>query len=203
MDSLFSRLVFCALACWLMGSPAMSNAQTGSETLLVAPPRDWDVATNRRDRGLSVVQYVPPGQTLEDWDDMVQVQIFHGLVDLGPSRFLSSMLANYSAVCAPVGASEPEFGRDSPFPSATQMMLCGRNADSNLGEVALFKAIQGRESLYAVARVWRGIAFELSAMPLGERVLADWAALLDRVRLCDNADPAAPCPVPGGSSGNR
>lgn len=194
------RHCLCLLALLSFPGQAWSQGNTAGagEMLLVSPPLDWQVAGTRKERGLSVVQYVPPGQSGDDWQDMIQVQIFQGVVDLGPGRFLETMLANYHAVCQPIGASPEQTAVESGYPAATQIMLCGRNAESNLGEIAMFKAIQGREGLYAVARAWRGIAFDIEARPLSDATLARWAAFLDRVRLCDKRIPATACPPPAG-----
>lgn len=165
--------------------------------LVLTPPAGWRVAMQERRADMFVVQYVPAGQGADDWQEMIQAQVFFNVTGLAPEDYLESLLGLYREDCDPIGAGPLESNEIAGYPTSSRFLLCGRNRHDNLGEVALVKAIQGRESLYAINRAWRGIAFDLDHLPVSTEVLEDWARLIGAARLCDHRSTTAPCPEAG------
>lgn len=170
------------------------GAGTRTEVLMLVPPPGWELAMNQRNDQMFVIQYVPPGQSVDNWREMVQAQIFFGVVDLAPTEFLDNMHALYADACQGVRAEPNQLTYDFGYATSQRVLACGRNAHDNLGGVSMFKAIQGRESLYAITRAWRGPAYNPSNLPVSTETLAAWADFFTSIRLCDNRNPNAPCP---------
>ncbi len=178
--------------------PARAQDEAPSQShefLIMTPPEGWELAHQQRGRDMFVVQYVPPGETVEDWRQMVQAQVFLGVTGLEPNEFLDNMLELYRSNCDPVGAAPPEIRHVQGYAVSRRVLACGRNKGDNLGTVSLFKVIQGRDALYAINRAWRGPAFDPNRLPISKDMLERWAGFVAGVRLCDGRNPLAPCPT--------
>lgn len=185
----------CLAAAALTGPAVAAQEEAAGEILMLTPPEGWIVAFQAREQQMYVVQYLPPGQNGENWDQMVQAQVFFGITALPPIQFLDNMQGLYEEACESVRAGPTDEWRGRGYSAAVRLMVCGRNPYDERGEVAMFKVIQGKESLYAVNRIWRGAPFAVEEPPLGEETLAQWAAFLAGVRLCDSRDPELRCPA--------
>lgn len=201
-----NRLLWIAVALAALSRPSVAVSQetpdapapqrTGTEMLVLTPPKDWRLAFRERRDDMFVVQYAPPEARGEDWRDMVQAQVFLGVTGLAPEAYLDQLVEFYARACDPIGAGATDVGDVAGYPFASKVLLCGRNRETGRGSVMLFKVIAGREALYAVTRAWRGTAFDLDRAPISRGELADWAYYLAGARLCDLASAETPCRAP-------
>jgi len=76
---------------------------------------------------------------------------------------------------------------------AGRTFFCGSDKVNGEGEIAVFKVIAGKNGLYTVNRAWRGPAFDTANPPIDVEMMDEWATYFGTVRLCDDANRAAPC----------
>lgn len=164
------------------------------ENLLLTPPAGWELGFSDRDDDQSVYEYLPAGQELENWGELMTVQVFFELRNVPPRAVLERMRKGFEQSCDSPGAETAAERPVSGYPAARQLLLCGRNREGGgKGEVALIQAVSGRDALYVVQRAWRGDAFRGAAPAAARTLLPGWHEYLDKVRVCDTRDKAKPC----------
>jgi hypothetical protein len=155
------------------------------ENLLFAPPKNFKIGHHDERIG-SLTEFVPDGQTVEDWTEMVTVQIFHDL-KVDPAPFLQTIGKGFAKGCP--GFNSPKgivTGQENGYVVSMLVVRCPNNPSTGKPETTLFRVIRGKDALYSVQHAWRSVA---SDRDLGDAVLA-----LRKVILCDTRDPSHPCP---------
>ena len=168
----------------LMFAPA--QAQLVNETLLVAKPKGYKVGWQNRNAQRLMSEMVPAGQTVENWTEMVTVQIFFNQKST-PQLFRARIGALWAKACPnsvyqPV-AEEPERG----YPAEIWMQVCPSNPKTGKPEHTFFKAIQGNDSFYVVQKAFK-------YQPSLDEV-ATWTHFLKTVTVCDSRIPERACPA--------
>jgi hypothetical protein len=82
---------------WLASAP--SQAQLKGENLLVAPPPGFKVGFKDSRNGMNMLEWIPASETVQDWTEMVTVQIFVKRADLDPGQFLRQLQTQWLAAC--------------------------------------------------------------------------------------------------------
>jgi hypothetical protein len=165
---------------------ASAHAQLVNENLLVTMPEGYKVGWQDRNAQSRMSEMVPEGQTVENWTEMVTVQIFFGQKTL-PQLFRARINSLWAKACpnsiyAPVAAG-PERG----YPAEVWMQVCPSNPKTGKPEHTFFKAIQGHDSLYVVQKAFK---YE----PARDEV-TNWTHYLKNVSVCDSRIPERACPA--------
>ena len=74
----FRVLVLAAVLSFGAGSPASSQSLLQAENLLFAPPPGFKVGYESNHDNRLMTEYVPAGESVDDWTQMLTVQIFRG-----------------------------------------------------------------------------------------------------------------------------
>ena len=175
--------VFAAVIALLIASPAIALE---AENLLVAMPPGYKVGfTNHTPKGV-ITEMVPTAETVENWTEMVTVQIFFGLHDsvIAYRLRLEKLwaLACAGASNAPVGG-----GLVNGYTTMTWRLSCPLNRQTGKPEMTWFKAIAGRDSFYVVQK-----AFKFEPAPEQAK---EWVGWLDKVSVCDTRIADRKCPA--------
>jgi len=179
--------------------PPPRESLPSGENLLLSPPPGWELGFSDRDDDQAIYEYLPAGQEIENWTELLTVQVFFELKNVPPRAVLDRMRKGYETSCDTASAEAPGERAIAGFPAARQLLLCGRNRDGGgpggqqRGEIALILAVGGRDALYVVQRAWRGAPFKGPAPAPARALLPDWQQFLDKVRVCDTRDRAKPC----------
>jgi hypothetical protein len=88
-------VVFC-LAAVLSFASAPSHAQLKGENLLVALPQGFKVGFQDSRNGMNMQEWVPANETVQNWTEMVTVQVFLKRSDLDPVQFLATMAQQWA-----------------------------------------------------------------------------------------------------------
>ena len=192
--ALFAGLALVALAGG--GAPGQQPGKATlepGENLLASLPQGWELGFSDRDGGRAVYEYVPAGDSVEDWREMMTVQIFFNLNSVPPPALLDQMRAGFAAECESSGVDALVERTVNGYPTARQLLFCGRGQQTGMGEAALVLAVAGRDSFYVVQRAWRGDPFKGPAPAAVGALLAGWTQHLDSIRVCDTRDKSKPC----------
>jgi hypothetical protein len=171
------------LSLLLLSAPA--SAQLKDENLLVAMPPGFKVGFQTSKNGMNMQELVPAGETVENWTEMVTVQIFLGRRDLDPVRFLATIQNQWLGACKGSTAARIANVPVNAYVGATMQLSCPLNPGTGKPETAMFKAIRGTDSFYSVQRAVR-------AIPNAEQT-ARMTQYLAEVIVCDTRSPAHPC----------
>ena len=176
-----STIAFAVLLC--LGATA--PAQLKDENLLVGMPQGFKVGFNESRNGMNMQERVPANETVQNWTEMVTVQVFLNRSDLDPAQFLAMMEKRWAGACKGSTATPVATGRTGGYASATTLLRCPLLASSGKPETTMMKAIKGNDSFYVVQRAVRGVPTPAQ--------LERTKQYLDGVSVCDSRRPANPC----------
>jgi hypothetical protein len=193
--------IACALAPVALAGddmPGPGEGDPAGDMLLFVPPPGWQPAHQEKGEGAYRIVYLPEGQTLADWSESLDGQIFFNLTkrrpELSPADFTENLAAHYAQACEGGGASPVSTFEERGYRAAVRMVSCARKRGESLGSVSMVKVMRGKASLFMVERVWRGPAFASEEMPVPQTTLDGWADFLAQARLCNDDNPLSPCP---------
>jgi hypothetical protein len=163
-----------------------AEAQLKGENLLVVPPAGFMVGYSDTANFVSLTEWIPANETVQNWSDMVTVQIFSRRADLNPVPFLKTLQGQWLAACPGSTPAPVASDKVNGYEAATMLLRCPRLAATSRPETTMFRAIKGKGSLYLVQRAVRsaGTPDEVERM---RRYLA-------QVSVCEAGSPDHPCP---------
>ena len=177
-------LLAAATVAVLLAPPAA--AQLVNENLLVKMPAGYKVGYHAENDKQMITEMVPSGETVDDWTEMVTVQIFRGR-KLAPEQFRDSLMKGWNEGCPNASSKPTTSATENGYPSVLWLLNCPRNPKTGKPEITWFKAIRGNDSFYVVQK-----AFKFT--PSKEQV-AQWLGYLKSVSVCDTRLSDRRCPV--------
>jgi hypothetical protein len=181
---LASALLAVAFCLLLPISP--SSAQVKDETLLVHMPDGFKVGYQSSHDGMTMQEWVPEKETVENWSEMVTVQVFLGRKTLDTAPFLNRIGQQWLATCAGSTPDTIHTGQANGYIVSMLLLHCPLNPQSGKPETTLFRAIKGNDSFYVVQRAAR---YEPS-----KDQISTMAHYLSAVNVCDARTREHPCP---------
>jgi hypothetical protein len=161
-------------------------AQLQNENVLVTMPDGFKTDFQQRTKDMLISEMVPSAESVDNWTQMVTVQIFFGLKS-GPEEFKSSVEKGWARACRGSSAHAVAQGKEDGYPFAVWLLACPLNKTTGKPEFTWFKAMQGNDSLYVVQ-------VALKARPSEETTMR-WMDYLRKVRVCDTRLPDRACPA--------
>lgn len=161
--------------------------QLKNENLLVGMPQGFKVGFKDSKNGMNMQEFVPAAETVQNWTEMVTVQVFLSRKDLQPGPFLAAMQKQWSDGCKGSTSTTVGTGKVKGYESASVLLRCPLLASTGKPETAMIKAIKGNDSFYVVQRAVRSV-------PTPER-LETMKQYIESVSVCDSRLATAPCPT--------
>ncbi len=161
-------------------APARSPLLDG-ENLLFAPPRDFKFGFHS-DRNGSLTEYVPNGQTVEEWTEMLTVQVFRDLKDMEPAAFLQKIGTKWVNDCPETPKGSIRNGQVNGYPASMLELKCPNVHSTGKPETTVFRVIKGKDALYSVQHAWRTVPSD------------EARDSLSKTNVCDTRDLSHPCP---------
>ena len=143
--------------CRVLCLGAVAHAQLRNENLLVGLPQGFKVGFSESRNGMNMQEWVPANETVQNWTEMVTVQIFLNRKDLDPVQFLATMEKQWAGACKGSTATPPVAGKVNGYTSATTLLRCPLLASTGKPETTMMKAIRGNDSFYLVQRAVRSL----------------------------------------------
>jgi hypothetical protein len=166
--------------------PRPAVAEFVDENLITTMPPGYQVGFRDKNNDSQITEWVPTGETVENWTEMVTVLVFYN-VKPQPDVYQHNLEKQWMESCPGAGnaqtiASVVENG----YPSLVFLLNCPQNPKTGKPEITWFKAVQGNDSFYVVQK-----AFKFA--PSKEQI-ARWVGFLKAVRVWDSrlADRACP-----------
>ncbi|MFZ5790532.1 MAG: hypothetical protein ACOY3L_07525 [Pseudomonadota bacterium] len=168
------------------------------EKLFVGVPSGWTQGWQQSEPDRSTVEYVPPGETAQNWTEMVTIQEYRG-AQVDPLTYLDKLIEKFGAGCQAARHMGPRAGEENGYKAAVAYMEC-KGPDPATAEPGVtlkniefmaVKAIQGREGLHLVERAWH--ADDIAQHPLNQPGAADWVSVVRDAELCDMKDLTQTC----------
>lgn len=164
---------------------ALQAQQLKNENLLVGMPQGFKLGFKDSKNGMNMQEFVPATETVENWTEMVTVQVFLSRKDLEPSQFLAAMQKQWAGSCKDSTATPVATGKVNGYDAASILLRCPLLASTGKPETTMLKAIKGNDSFYVVQRAVRSV-------PSPER-LDTMKKYIESVSVCDSRLPSRPC----------
>jgi len=167
---------------------ASGQTPTGAENLLFSPPMDFKVGFQSNGENRLMTEWVPASQTVEDWTEMVTLQIYRGGA-VAAADFLQGVRARYLNDCPGTTTEKGGIftGQVNGYVVSMMLLKCPRNPGTGKPETTAFRAIRGKDALYLVQHAWRTVPSE-QEMNVAMQAFA-------KVTVCDTGVPDHPCPL--------
>lgn len=162
-----------------------ASAQLKNENLLVSLPQGFKVGFSDSRNGMNMQEWVPSNETVQNWTEMVTVQVFLNRTDLDPVKFLATLQQQWAGACKGSVATPVATSRVNGYPSASMLLRCPLLERTGKPETTMVKTIRGNDSFYVVQRAIRAVPTPVQ--------LEQTKKYLDGVGLCDTRLPAHPC----------
>lgn len=181
------KWITATVALLLCFEAAPSHAQLKNENLLFSPPTGFKVGFQDSRNGVRLQEWVPLNETVQNWSEMVTVQVFMNRGDLDQAKLLGDIAQRWGTACKGSTGEAVAPARVNGYAAATMMLRCPLNGQTGKPETTLFRAVQGADSLYLVQRAVR-------SLPAPDK-LQQMKAYLATISVCDTRTPAHPCPA--------
>ncbi len=161
-------------------------AQFEGENLLVTMPSGFKVGYQDARNGVRIQELIPAGETVQNWSEMVTVQVFQNRTDLDPRKMLERIRQQWLQACRGSAPATVVDGQTNGYTVATMLLRCPMNGETGKPETTSFRAIKGRDSFYMVQRAVRFVP--------DQSQLERMNSYLATVSVCDTRKPQHPCP---------
>ena len=183
-----------ALALVLLAPPALAEAITVvtpiySQLVAFPIPANFKADYESEHQGSYIVEFVPHGESVKDWSQMVTVTGAAGLAGQMPvAEFADRLAAGYQNACPQTFAALRLVAPVIAGAKAAFAGYLGCGSSGTRSEAMVFVIVQGRSEIYSIQWAERGPALTTPPNPDPDIWLAR-ADALGLLRLCD--------PVPG------
>lgn len=180
-----------ALALAALG-PGSAVAQTGL-MFPIETVQTWSATQSEgqiNGRPASVMEFVPQGQTVEHWTEMITITVIDTRRGRPRPTGLSvyeAMSGGYNAACGQTNFSEPVSAVENGLATTTFSVACDIARDgptAGSGDFTYVKIIEAPPAnLYMAQRAWRGALPDPSVRPITDEQFAEWMTFFDGVRV--------------------
>jgi hypothetical protein len=167
---------------------ASGQSLIDAENLLFSPPKDFKVGFQSNRNNRLMTEWVPSAETVEDWTQMLTVQVFRGAT-VDAATFLQGVGKRYMDACPGTTAKGIFTGQVNGYVVSMLVLNCPKNPGTGKPETTAFRVIKGKDALYSVQRAWRHTP--------SDHDFDDAMHMLARVTVCDTRAPEHPCPALG------
>lgn len=176
---------------------SVEQSEITDERLMASPPADWQSPYQVNNRALRLTDFIPPDETPENWQTKLSFEA-HSAADLDfdPLDLLAIDTLSARKNCEATQEFNIYAGYENNYETAVHLLLCNENVNREKGEIALIKAIRGKEHYYVIRLIRRTPAFEPGEQSFDDEEIAIWSSYLGQIYVCDGSS-QHPCTPPG------
>lgn len=178
------RRALLAASLVIVSGAAVAN-DLRDENLLQSLPAGFEVGHQAKRDGLTMVERIPAGQSVNDWSEMVTTQIFHSNAE-SLDAFFGGLRGRWARACDDAETTLIREGEENGYPFALWLFSCPLNPSTGKPEMTWMKGVRGNDALYVVQWAFRT---EPSEDDIRRSV-----GYLRSVVVCDSRLPHASCP---------
>jgi hypothetical protein len=175
-----------------------------SQKLVFRLPAGWKRAHEATGTSNYVLEFLPEGESLDSWKNMISIQGFRDLArkaqGSAPKVFIDGLSARMEKQCGAnlVRQSVDDMRIDS-YDAHAAIVGCARVDSAPMGlkpgqsEVGYHLVIKGRNDVYVIYRAYRGEAFDKRKPPVTPADGRRFFATLQPIRLCESTESQFEC----------
>lgn len=124
-----------------------------------------------------LIEYVPKGQTVHNWREMVTTSVNYRNLPITPKTYARKAMAYSQQQCGGPQGEIMKTGKSNGYPFVLFLYGCAKSPTTGNSEWNLTVAFKGRDSFYSVSKAW-------ISKP-SRSVVAEWRAILGKAYVCD------------------
>lgn len=121
--------------------PAFAQSLMVTETLLLSPPQDFRAGFQSDSGNRLMTEFVPSSETVEDWKQMLTVQIYRGAT-VDASSFLGGIGKRYTDACPGTTAKGIYTGQVNGYVVSMLLLKCPLNPGTGKPETTAFVCVR-------------------------------------------------------------
>jgi hypothetical protein len=183
MLGLFKSAAIILVGC-SFSAATWPESQLDAENLVFSPPQGFKVGFQSSHDRRTMVEFVPTAETVENWTQMLTVQVFRGM-KADAATFLQGVGKLYMDACPGTTAKGIFTGTVNGYVVSMLVLKCPKYPSTGKPETTAFRAIRGKDALYSVQWAWRSVPSD-----------QDMAAVMQglaKVTVCDTRTAEHPC----------
>jgi len=165
-------------------------------------PAGWNLAHEEATKAQYIAEFIPAGQRLDDWQDMITVQGFRGLGErpgLTRKIFLRRIAEGFNRTCPGQVLGFALGERQIDGRPATLALLGCAKLGANFkqpwrSEYAVYMAVTAGPDLVLIQKARRGPGLPVDRPPLQGAELESFLAALQPIKLCSSSAANPRCP---------
>lgn len=177
-------------------SSAPSPSPAGPrEVIRFSVPEGWKLGWEDAVPGTHLAEYVPEGQTVHHWTDMLTIVVLTPDTKRPINAMFQAMTRQWQSGCAvaPI-VSAPAISTEGGRPAGLQTAMCGRTKNFGSGEVIIVKMVESSRGFVQVQRAWRFPAVARSQdLPLTQAMRDEAMERLRLLGFCTQQYPGHKC----------
>ncbi len=175
------------LAFGLLFSHIAFSSDGQDEQLLFVLPDNWVEIYSDRTENLSTSEYAPTGQTEDNWQEMISIQILLDTKNSDPDLMLTRVASHLKEECGEFSIKPIQLtGIQNTYPSLTMMTYCEQKKGKDFGEIGIVRGISGHESFYLLQKIWRTKPFKAEEeFPVNLEQRKFWLGYIAYLGICN------------------
>lgn len=169
----------------LCASPGLGQT-LDAENLLTGLPGGFELGFQASEGSMLMTEFVPTGETVDDWSRMITMQVFRGAGNAPIKAFSDSMQQGWNSACQDASNHLVAEGEVNAYPYADWHFACPLSPHTGKPESMWLRAVSGKDAFYVVQFAYRA---EVTAERRTEAL--DY---LGKVSVCDTRLPERDCP---------
>ena len=178
-----------------------SSTVSKRERLIMDVPEGWYLGSNSKNEFMESFVFVPEGQTVQNWTDMISIgiiplsnvqstNVFDPTEVFGRAkaaqRFATNWRKGLEEICEDTQAEPENLTLVAMHWAILDGKLkCTKGKVTGKGEVILYRFIFGRDGYTIVMRQWGVPPFDIGQEPISSEILGNWKNRLKQVHHCD------------------
>jgi hypothetical protein len=166
---------------------ALAQSKIENETLLSPLPQEFKIGYHAANDRETMAEYVPTGESVDDWSRMITVQVFHALKNADANAFAADLAKRWSSACPHGRGQRARTGDDHGYSFALWIYRCPLNPATQKPETMWLKVLSGADSLYSAQYAYR--------REFGKELAGPAMEYLRQIKVCDTRRADRPCPL--------
>lgn len=179
-DSLIRAITVPVL--FSLAACATPTSQFEGLTFDAAIMQDFVVGHEAERPGERITEFVPKGETVENWTQMITI-LTYDIRKRSVSIEFQGLKEQYEKDCGKIGFSEPVIRNENGYQTTLFRLACDKSAKDGTGEYTYFKILEGQSNLFVVQRAWRGNLPDPETRPISASEHEDWMAFFGSVSI--------------------
>ena len=175
------KSLFTILALTLIG---ICNISFAEERIHFPVPNGWVQGYFNRVNFINSVEYVPTGQSIKNWRQLITVQTLYKKSNAEPATYLNSIRTQSSKVCDHFESMPIKMESQRAISTASMIGFCSRYTATGKGEITIYRVLKGRKNFYILQKAWKTAPFNSKGTsPVPQNQLKSAIQLLSRAEI--------------------